>query len=175
MVFDIFFTNEHIYAFYEHLPFARSEFGGPYDRYAAFSYAIPIATRTPLSFDTVSVGYDKSAGVVSWYVNGQKKFSVDRIGYRIDRQYMLLDHGGTDESFSPNQLDCGMGMFTLLDGHGPQHEGLVQLSSLPGFYFNPELGEPNPETFVDSASLASSRLFGQGAAIEVRKPSVGDR
>lgn len=175
MVFDVFFTNERIYAFYEHLPFARSEFGGPYDRYAAFSYAIPIGTRSPFSFDTVAVGYDKSAGVVSWYVNGKKKFSVDRIGYRIDRRFMLLDHGGTDELFSPNQLDCGMGMFTLLDGHGPQHEGLVQLSSVPGFYFNPELGEPNAETFADPTSAESSRLFGQGAAIEARNASVGDR
>jgi Family of unknown function (DUF6081) len=173
MVFDVFFTNERIYAFYEHLPFARSEFGGPYDRYAAFSYAIPIATRSPLKFDTVAVGYDKAAGVVSWYVDGRKRFSVDHIGYRIDRRFMLLDHGGTEESFSPNQLDCGMGMFTLLDGHGPLHEGLVQLSSVPGFYFNPEIGEPAPETFVDGTSSASSRLFGQGAAIEVRNASVG--
>jgi hypothetical protein len=175
MVFDVFFTNERIYAFYEHLPFARSEFGGPYDRYAAFSYAIPIATRRPGDFHTVAVAYDKSAGTVSWLVDGQKRFTVNRIGFRIDRRFMLLDHGGTEEPFSPNQLDCGMGMFTLLDGHGPQHEGLVQLSSLSGFYFNPELGEPNPETFVDPTSADSSRLFGQGAAIAVRNASVGYR
>ena len=91
----------------------------------------------------------------------------------VHRRFMLLDHGGTEESFSPNQLDCGMGMFTLLDGHGPQNEGLVQLSSTPGFYFNPALGEPTPETFVDTASAESSRLFGQGAALEVRNRSVG--
>jgi Family of unknown function (DUF6081) len=175
MVFDVFFTNQRIYAFYEHLPFARSEFGGPYDRYAAFSYAIPIATRNPGDFHTVAVAYDKAAGVVSWLVDGKPKFSVNRIGFRIDRKYMLLDHGGTEELFSPKQLDCGMGMFTLLDGHGPQHEGLVRFSSAPDFYFNPELGEPNPETFFDQDSATSSRLFGQGAAIEARKASVGYR
>ncbi len=173
MVFDVFFTNRRIYAFYEHLPFARSELGGTYDRYAAFSYAIPIATRTPGDFRTVAVAYDKAAGTVRWLVDGKAKFTVDRIGYRIDRRFMLLDHGGTEESFSPNQLDCGMGMFTLLDGHGPQDEGLVQLSTFPNFYFNPEVGEPTPETFADPTSAESSRLFGQGAALEVRNPSVG--
>jgi hypothetical protein len=173
MVFDVFFTNRHIYAFYEHLPFARAEFGGPYDRYAAFSYAIPIASRSPGDVNTVAVAYDKAAGTVRWLVDGKTKFTVDRIGFRIDRRFMLLDHGGTEEPFSPNQLDCGMGMFTLLDGHGPQHEGLVQLSSTPNFYFNPEVGEPTPETFVDPTSAESSRLFGQGAALEVRNPSVG--
>jgi hypothetical protein len=84
----------------------------------------------------------------------------------------VLDHGGTEMPFSPDQLDCGMGMFTLLDGHGPQHEGLVELSSTPEFYLNPETGTA-PETFVDPNSLPSSRLFGQGAAIEARNASVG--
>jgi Family of unknown function (DUF6081) len=111
--------------------------------------------------------------VVNWYGNGQKKFSVNRIGHLIDRRFMVLDHGGTEQSFSPNQLDCGMGMFTLLDAHGAPHTGLVQLSTTPGFYFNPEAGEPRTERFVDYASADSSRLFGQGAAIAVRNASVG--
>lgn len=173
MVFDVFFTNHRIYALYEHLPFARSEFGGPYGRYAAFTYVIPIANRTPGDFHTVAVAYDKAAGIVRWLVDGKTKFTVNRIGLHIDRRFMVLDHGGTEELFSPNQLNCGMGMFTLLDAHGPQNVGLVQLSSLPDFYFNPLLGEPNPESFVDPASAESSRLFGQGAALRVRNASVG--
>jgi hypothetical protein len=177
MVFDIFFTNERIYALYEHLPFARGSFGGPYNEYAAFTYVVPIATRTAGDTRTVAVAYDKQAGVVRWLVDGKEKFRVDRIGYRIDRQHMLLDHGGVDTLFSPNQLDCGMGMFTLLDGHAPQGDaagsGLVQLSTVPGFYFDPAVGEPEPETWVDAASLASSRLWGEGAELWVRVASVG--
>ena len=170
MVFDVFFTDQHIYAFYEHLPFGR---GPTLGDYAAFSYAIPIATRTPGDQHTVAVAYDKTAGVVRWYVDGTQRFSVDQIGYRLSsRQYMLLDHGGTQESFSPNQLDCGMGMFTLLDGYGPQNEGLVQLSSASNFYYNPSDGS-SPENFFDTQSLQSNRIFGQGAALEVQKPSVG--
>jgi hypothetical protein len=38
----------------------------------------------------------------------------------------------------------------------------VQLSSTPGFYFNPDLDEPIPEPFIDPLSLISNRLWGQG-------------
>ena len=60
MVFDVFYTNQRIYAFYEHLPFQRASLGGSgeFGDYAAFSYAIPIATRTPGDFHTVAVAYN---------------------------------------------------------------------------------------------------------------------
>jgi hypothetical protein len=177
MVFDIFFTNERIYALYEHLPFARASFGGQYNEYAAFTYVIPIATRTVGDMRTLAVAYDKQAGVVRWLVDGKERFRVDHIGDRIDRKFMLLDHGGDNTPFSPNQLDCGMGMFTLLDGHGPLGDaggtGLVQLSTVPGFYFNPAVGAPTAESFVDPNSLESSRLWGEGAELQVREASVG--
>jgi len=177
MVFDMFFTNQGIYALYEHLPFARGSFGGPYNEYAAFTYVIPIASRTPGDTHDLAVAYDKDAGIVRWLVDGKEKFRVDRIGFRIDRKFMLLDHGGVDTAFSPNQLDCGMGMFTLLDGHAPQGDatgkGLVQLSTVPGFYFNPAVGAPTGETFVDPNSDASSRLWGEGAELSVRVATVG--
>ena len=55
---------------------------------------------------------------------------------------MLLDHGGDNTHFSPNQLDCGMGTFTLLDGHAPRidlqlfeqffhRQRLVELERIP--------------------------------------------
>jgi hypothetical protein len=169
MVFDIFLTNKRIYAFYEHLPFARDRYGN----YAAFSYAIPIATRHPGDKAQVAVAYDKAKGTVRWLVDGVEKFRVDRIGYRIDRTYMLLDHGGVEQAFSPNQLDCGMGMFTLLDAHGPGNQGLVRLSSDANFYYNPIVGEPTMETFMDGQSLQANRIFGQGAALQVQQYQVG--
>jgi hypothetical protein len=173
MVFDVLYTNKRIYAFYEHLPFGRASMGGPYGEYAAFSYGIPIASRIPGDSHTVAVVYDRAAGVVSWTVDGDEKFRVSNLGFRIGQTNLLLDHGGTEQSFVPTQLDCGMGTFSLLDGHGAQNEGLVQLSASPNFYFNPTVGAPTPEVFADPTSRASSRLFGQGAILNARRPSVG--
>jgi hypothetical protein len=173
MVFDVFLTNERIYAVYERLPFGRASMGGPYGEYAAFTYAIPIAARTPGARHTVAVAYDRAAGTVRWLVDGAEKFRVARLGLRIGIRGLLLDHGGAETPVAPSQLACGMGMFSLLDGHGPGGVGLVRLSSAPGFYFNPALGQPAAEAFVDPDSRPSSRLFGQGAALEVREASVG--
>jgi len=173
MVFDVFYTNKRIYALYEHLPFGRASMGGPFGEYAAFTYAIPIQTRTPGDFHTVAVAYDRAAGVVSWMVDGQEKFRVNNPGFRIGRANLVLDHGGTEQSFAPRQLDCDMGLFTLLDGHGAQNKGLAELSTMPNFYFNPTVGAPTPEVFVDQRSLQSSRLFGQGAILTALRPSVG--
>jgi len=173
MVFDVFYTNRRIYAVYEHLPFGRQSMGGPFGEYAAFTYAIPIASRSPGDAHTVAIAYDRSAGVVTWHVDDVERFRVSNLGFRINRTNMLLDHGGTESAFRPNQLDCGLGTFTLLDGHGRKNEGLVKLSTQPNFYFNPSVGAPKPEAFVDSASRPESRLFGQGAVLLARRPSVG--
>ena len=172
MVFDFFLTNERIYAFYERLPFADR---AVYGNYAAFSFQIPVADRNPEDDHNLKIAYDKAAGTVRWLVEGVEVFRVDRIGYRIDREYMVLDHGGVEQDVSPNQLNCGMGMFTLLDAHGPQNTGLVKLSNAPGFYFNPEVGAPEPESFIDEAGLASNRLFGQGAELRMRQYVVSSR
>ena len=48
----------------------------------------------------------------------------------------------------------------------------VRLSSAQNFYFDPFQGEPTPQTFVDEESRASSRLFGQGAEMQIARLSV---
>lgn len=165
MVFDFFITNETIYAFYERLPIGR---GPELGNYAAFSYAIPVAPYHPFQPVLLKIGYDKSQGTVRWSINGVEVFEVDAIGLHLpSRQFLTLDHGGDETLVEPRQMACGMGTLTLLDGHLPSETGLVRLSSLPDFYFNPELGQPAPQTFVDDESLLSSRLFGQGAEFRV--------
>lgn len=176
-VFDTFITNKHIYAFYEHLPFGRTSLGGSLGEYAAFSSAVPIAKRNANSVDTVAFALSKDSqgnAVARWLVNGVELHRVTNVGYRPDRSSMLLDHGGVQRSFSPNQIDCGMGMFTLLDGYGHGGTRLVRLTkaSDPPSYFDPSVGEPTPETFVDDQSLPSDRLWGQGAALQVRDFTV---
>ena len=66
---------------------------------------------------------------------------------------------------APRQLNYGMGMFTILDGDLPS-------GNAQDFYFDPLQGEPTPQTFVDEESEASSRLFGQGAQLQVEHLSV---
>ena len=172
MVFDIFLTNKQIYAFYERLPFGR---GGPLGNYASFSYQVPLVERRPGDEHKLSIAYDRGAGTVRWLVDGKEHFRVDRIGRRIDRNYLTLDHGGVEEDVEPKQLDFGMGLFTLLDGRLPSGQALVRLSTAENFYFDPAVGEPTPQTFVDEGSNPGSRLFGQGAELHVERFVVQSR
>lgn len=165
MIFNFLLTNKRIYAFYEHPSFARDVYGD----YAAFTYAVPVAARSPHDRHDLKIAYDKARGTVRWIVDHVEVFRVDAIGARIDRQHMLLDRGGDDMIFSPDQLDCAMGTFTFLDGYGPTHRGLVQIDPDPGTYFNPRLGEPSGVTFIDDDSALQSRMFGAGAAMQVSR------
>lgn len=171
MVFDFFFTNERVYAVYERLPFMRTST----NRYAAFTYLVPVATRTPSTVHDARIEYDRASGRVRWKLLGNTVFEVTRIGRRIDRQYLLIDHGGVEQTVTPRQLACGLGTFTLLDGYSPAAgKGLVRLSSAPSHYFLPHLGEPYAQSFVDESSQASSRLFGQGVDFRVTDVSYSN-
>jgi uncharacterized protein DUF6081 len=174
LAFDFLFTNNQVYALYERLPYARAYGWG---NYAAFTYVVPVGANSPGAWNRAKISYSRSTGAVRWFLNGVQVFQVTQVGYRIDRQYMLLDHGGTNQLVSMNQLNCGMGMFTLLDGVRPQSYpetapvALVRLNTTePGFYFNPSYGEGSAWpgiSFVDTTSTAANRLFGQGARMEV--------
>jgi hypothetical protein len=123
----------------------------------------------------LEIAYDRLAGVVRWVIDNHEVFRIGSIGRRIDRRFMTLDHGGVEADLSLNQLDAGMGFVTLLDGFLPSRIGLVRLSNLPYFYFDPEAGEPNLLTFVDGSSAENIRLFGQGAELRVRRYTVSSR
>jgi len=175
LVADFFVTNERIYALYERLPFGRPSSGGTLNEYASFTFTVPVATRSVGDQHHLKIAYDRSRGIIRWLISGNEVMRVDRLGYRIDRRHMVLDHGGTETLVQPRQLACGMGMFTLLDasrpgqsGPAPTADGLVRLSTAPNFYFHTGLGQPNPQTFADPGSLPSSRLFGQGAELNAR-------
>jgi hypothetical protein len=172
MVLDFLITNETVYAFYERLPFAQ---GGPLGDYAAFSSQVPVARNWPGRELHLRIGYDRLNNTARWYVNGREVHSVSRLGFRPPRETITLDHGGVDTEVQLNQLACGMGHFTLLDAHRPTDVGLVRLSSAPDFYYDPDLGEPNPETFIDEESLEENRLFGQGAETRVKHLIVSSR
>lgn len=171
VIFNFLLTNERIYAFYERAPFARDVYGD----YAAFLYAIPVASRCAYQKHELAIAYDKAGGTVRWILDHEEVFRVDAIGARIDREYMLLDRGGEDAIVSPDQLDCGMGTFTFIDGYGPTDRGLAQIDADAGAYFHPIDGEPALMSFVDPIGSPGSRLFGQGALMEVERYIVESR
>jgi hypothetical protein len=166
VIFNFLLTNSMVYAFYERPAFARLP--GADD--AAFQFVIPVATRRPSDRHRLAIAYDRAAGTARWILDGVEVFRVDAIGSRIDRRYMLLDHGGYDVALSPAQMDCGMAMFDFLDGYGPTGRGLVQLEANDGdAYDDPRVGPARGLGFVDPESRLSSRLFGQGAAMTVER------
>jgi hypothetical protein len=166
VIFNFLLTNRMVYAFYERPAFARAP--GADD--AAFQFLIPVAERRPWDRHRLAIAYDRAAGTARWILDGVEVFRVDAIGSRIDRRYMLLDHGGYDVALSPAQMDCGMAMFDFLDGYGPTGRGLVQLEANDGdAYDDPRVGPSRGLDFVDPESLLSSRLFGQGAAMTVER------
>ena len=177
IVSDFFVTNERIYALYERLPFGRTSMGGTQGEYAAFTYTIPVATRSIGDQHHLKIAYDRQNGIMRWLVDGKEVMRVNRLGFRIDRAHMVLDHGGTETLVRPRQLACGMGMFTLLDASRPgsANPGLVRPSTAPNFYFTPFIGQPTAQTFVDDASQPTNRLFGQGAELKVRGYVVSSR
>jgi hypothetical protein len=170
MVFDFMFTNEMVYAIYERLPFGRTAS----NNYAAFTYAIPVKARSAWTNHNLSISYDQRGGVVRWIIDGVEVFSVSSIGYRLPQtEWMIIDHGGTEQWVTMNQLACGMGMFTMLDGvsDGGWGGGLVRLSSVPNFYYVPYMSSWE-QWFFDYNSSDSSRIFGQGAFFQVGTYSV---
>lgn len=151
MVFDVWMTNTKIYPFYERLILNGASYQG-------FSSCFPGVPRSRGREETVSVVYDRSAGAVSWVINGTVAGTVDRIGFPTQEAQLLIDHGGTPELVAPRQLTYGMTLFTLMDGGlPPTGEGLVNLGSPYVF----------PTRFV-----GGSTVFGQGAEMHVHSFEV---
>ncbi|MXM68983.1 hypothetical protein GR925_37730 [Streptomyces sp. HUCO-GS316] len=166
-VFDFVLTNSRVYALYERVP-------SPGSAYASFSYAVPVADRTPEQWHRLTVAVEAGGTRVVWRADDEEVLAVDRIGHRLpDRRHMLLDHGGKEgEPVRLGRLVCGIGLLTMLDGAGPDGRGLVRLHPGPGHYFSPREGAPVPQEFVDSDSREESRSWGAGAVLRVREMTV---
>ncbi|MER6343668.1 DUF6081 family protein [Streptomyces sp. NPDC001595] len=166
LVFDFFVTDNRVYAFYERL---RS----PGSTYAAFSYAVPVATIAEGQSVAYEIALSQGGTQVTWKVNGVTVLTVDRIGtLALDRRHLLIDHGGIPQTVAPRQLQCALGTFTLLDGAGADGKGLVRLDSTENAYYKPSVGAPQPQAFHDDRSLSGSRLWGQGAQLRVSSFTV---
>nr|WP_272918680.1 DUF6081 family protein [Streptomyces sp. HUCO-GS316] len=162
VAFDFILTNKGVYAFYGRTNFARRYLGS----YGSFANTVPLARRSPGDRHRVRISYDRSAGTVRWFLEGEAVLTVDRIGHPLGRGTLTLDEGGSLTRVAPRQLSFGMGMLSLLDGSWPTGRGLVRLSKATTYY-RPDRGEPVEQNFVDEDSRETSRLFGQGAELTV--------
>lgn len=197
MIFDCFLTNSTIYAFYERLPFGKPQWPivptGEGD-YQAFSSAIPIAQRQsyngsteqydPLNdFVNIKIAINKSKGYVRWLINDVEKLRINRLGFPVERRFTILDHGGPSIEVSPRIVQCGFGLFTLLDMTDPvdstDDKGLVQLGSPNGIYPNSQyvnpkkatlFGEPDVIDFITTTN--TNKLFGQGFQMKIKNIRV---
>jgi hypothetical protein len=149
MVFDVWMTNNAIYPYYERLNLTGTA------TYDAFSSVFPPVPRSINDQTKVTVAYNRSAGVVRWLVDDREVARVSQIGLPSPGAATIIDHGGTPQLAQPRQLNCGMALFTLLDGQLPgTGAGLVNLA--PPYTF--------PSTFVGGPNL-----FGQGAEMHVQR------
>jgi hypothetical protein len=165
-VADIAETNTEIYAVYERLR-------APGSTYAAYSFVIPVAPRTPSERDLLQIRYDEGGSRVTWLVNGRQVLSTDQIGtLAFSRSYLVLDHGGSPQRLALKQTVCALGTGDELDGASPDGTGLVQLDSTPGYYYDPRVGQPAPASFLHTDDSQSERLFGQGEILHVCFVSV---
>jgi hypothetical protein len=152
MVFDVWMTNNAIYPYYERLNLTGTA------TYDAFSSVFPPVWRTPGDQVKVTVAYNRSAGVVRWLVDDKEVARVSHIGFKSAGATTIIDHGGTEQLAAPRQLNCGMALFTLLDGGlPPSGTGLVFLAP--------------PYTFP-TAFVGGPNLFGQGAEMHVSRFEV---
>ncbi len=116
MVFDIALTNRFVWALYERLPRPGSAHG-------TFSYAVPVADRTPEEWHDCEIEVDPSAGRARWSLAGKEVFAVERTGLRLDaRSYgsrLECSTPGPQEQVAPDRLALGLGLIaTSARGQG---------------------------------------------------------
>ncbi|KYR00382.1 hypothetical protein DLAC_03130 [Tieghemostelium lacteum] len=172
-------TNEMIYALYERAPINKTLMGGDY---AAFLFAIPVASRLPNDFHDLSIVWSKPNKSISYLIDGKKVYEINRVGCRIDRKFLVYDVGGVDQEIFPEKLQVAFGNFDVLDAAPPIHnissnqipsqliKGLVQVD--PNLeIFNP-MAPSLSLTYFDNQSLLQNRLFGQGIILNLKSIQI---
>jgi hypothetical protein len=149
MVFDVWMTNHAIYPYYERLNLTGTA------AYSTFSSVFPPVRRTAGEQMKVTVAYHRAARVVRWLVDDMEVARVSNIGVPAAGATTIIEHGGTPQLATPRQLNCGMALFTLLDGGLPPADtGLVSLE---------------PPYAFPTAFAGGPNLFGQGAELRVER------
>lgn len=182
---------------------------------AAFISLIPLQKRgvididDPMSklrmFHRLTIGVHITTHreiVVVWYINGDRKFSINTPGHRIADQYQVLDQGGVSQTIEIKEFVMQLGHHSFLDfqlpnnysrdkivtvNHGgfPVHRscsGLVQLMEskmyreiFPDFFGNNveiDASKSFAVPFDAAAANISNRVFGQGMISRLKELSI---
>lgn len=203
-VFDIFVTREGVWGLYEQLPFNKPGWFAAYSAphiptpsapspvaplptdYQAYTHMFPLLKREQFSpmtnFVTVAIAINKKYNYVRFLVNGIEKFRISNYGLPLDRTYRVLDHGGPPKQTTLNTIQCGFGLFTLLDMHLPRDydpnnnpvvndASLVQIGT-SNQYIHPRTTDYAGDWVVDNPILsgggATTTLYSQGVQGVIR-------
>jgi hypothetical protein len=150
MVFDIWMTNNAVYPYYERLNLTGTA------AYSTFSSVFPPVRRTAGEQMKVTVAYHRAARVVRWLVDDMEVARVSNIGVPAAGATTIIEHGGTPQPATPRQLNCGMALFTLLDGGLPPAD--TRLVSLEPPYAFPTAFAGGPNLFGEGAELRVERF-----------------
>jgi hypothetical protein len=106
LVCDFFLTHHRLYAVYERLALR------PDAEFAAFTYAVPVADRSPEQVHRLEISFARSTGAATWRADGREVLTVNRLGTRcLDVAHLKRDNGGTEEQVTPRQFSYGLGLF----------------------------------------------------------------
>ena len=121
----------------------------------------------------VTIAYNRSAGYVRWLIGGIEMFKIVQLGFGLEPSLCITDFGGNDEIVDSESFNIGFGTVDWLDATVPYNPGnlnvsaLVQLIPNPNRYLNPHTIPGTPQTFFDSSSQDSNRIFNQSATLHV--------
>lgn len=186
--FNWLLTNDRVYVVYTR----------HFDQYgmsqaAGFTFALPVKMRKPGDWHSMKTVLHGTAKQVSYHLDGHEVFRISKVGYLLDRQYMLVDYGGAEAVLFPTFVKYGFGTFTMVNAYPAckrsdhccdcKFPTLRQALSNTGVYdaflpsaipYNPLLGFPSPAVFFqpnDDPSLAAEDdfIWGQGAKLYIKK------
>lgn len=95
-----------------------------YERIGYFTSAVPLQRITGgylNELTKISIGFDKIKATVTWYVDDVAKYTINRIGNRLDDQYQVLECGKLCDIIKLDKLKLYIGHFTFLDHQMPNN------------------------------------------------------
>lgn len=144
VVLDFLVTNDHIFAVYERLPYARAALGD----YPTFTSFIPTGVVTASgAWHNYEIHYDRDKDSAEWWVDGKRVARHSPVGAAIGR---------TGPVVKLEAMRIGGALFTLMDGGVPVDSDVGDIPPL--------------EPLLDRGE---NDLFGQGGQIAFRQFSIG--
>ncbi len=115
--FDWLLTNDRVYVLYARYPlFWDSDVITP-PNYATFTFAIPVKMRKPCDTHNMKTVFHGANKQVSYRLDGREVFRITKVGYLLDRQYMLIDQAGQEGPEFPERVSYGFGTFSMVDAY----------------------------------------------------------